>query len=107
MTGARTVVAVYDFPRLAVLPSPESSYANFYYLSQVAGQDGQFVIATKSHWCGTDDRLCYVVSIADVRMSLQTDRESVKMSVPRVQLVTNALAHGALSEDFLCTISPL
>ena len=110
MTRARAVVLSYSFPRNNVFPSPESACANFYYVSQVVGQDGQIAITARSHWRGTDgEDLRYVVSIelADVSMSLTADRENVKMDVPRVQLVTNALSHGELRKDFLDTISRL
>jgi hypothetical protein len=110
ITGARAVVRDYTFVRHEVFPSPESVYSNFYYLSQVQGQDGQIAIAAKSHWRGTDDRyLCYVVSLAlgEVLMSLSADRRTTDVSIGPVHLENNAHLHVELSKDFLCKISRL
>jgi hypothetical protein len=111
MTGARAVVLDYTFMRHEVFPSPESIYSNFYYLSQVPweeSEDGHIAIAAKSHWRAADGRyLCYVVSVAlaDVILSLSSDRRSADISVGQVNLVTNADLHVELSEDFLRTMS--
>jgi hypothetical protein len=113
LTEARAVVVGYRFPlQLQVLPSPESVYKNFYYLSEAVESDGdlQITINARSHWRATDGRdLCYKASVAlaDVSMSLASDRQSVKMSDARVHLVTNALSLGQLTDDFLRTISRL
>jgi len=110
MTGARLFVHACTFRTHEVFPSPHSTCTNFFYLSQAAEADAQLTINARSHWRGTDGRdLCYKVSVAlaDVSMCLAADGQSLQMSVARVHLVTNALSHDELTEDFLREISRL